>query len=209
MIKILLVEDIELVRHCISQVLDNTEGLRIIAAANSGEQALSMARSQKPDVVLMDISMPGMGGLEATRRLNRLYPDVPVLILSIHKDGPFPSHLLNSGVAGYLHKGCKYEEMVEAIRKVHRGGRYISKDVAQSLALESGHECDRSPIDTLSKRELQVMQMLIEGGNIKHISEKLNLSPKTISTYRARILTKLRVSNDAELTRIAIQYGMV
>lgn len=209
MISVLLVDDHELVRTGIKRVLDDVSGIRVYAEASSGEEALKLVRAKRPDVVLMDVSMPGIGGLEATRKLNTYAPDLPVIILTVHTDDPYPSSLLKAGAAGYLHKGCKVDEIVTAIKTVHNGGRYIATAIAQNLALTLLPGNEGSPFDDLSQREMQVMIMLVQGEKIQDISEALHLSPKTISTYRSRMFSKLKVRNDAELTRLAMRHGML
>jgi len=209
MINVLLVDDHELVRTGIRRVLDDVSGIKVYAEADSGEEALKLVRSKRPDVVLMDVSMPGIGGLETTRKLNAYAPDLPVIILTVHTDDPFPSSLLKAGAAGYLHKGCKVEEIVTAIKKVHAGGRYIGSAIAQNLALSLLPGSEGSPFDNLSQREMQVMLILVQGEKIQDISSSLHLSPKTISTYRSRLFDKLGVRNDAELTRLAMRHGML
>ena len=209
MISVLLVDDHELVRTGIKRVLDDVSGIRVYAEASSGEEALKLVRAKRPDVVLMDVSMPGIGGLEATRKLNTYAPDLPVIILTVHTDDPYPSSLLKAGAAGYLHKGCKVDEIVTAIKTVHNGGRYIATAIAQNLALTLLPGNEGSPFDDLSQREMQVMIMLVQGEKIQDISEALHLSPKTISTYRSRMFSKLNVRNDAELTRLAMRHGML
>ncbi len=209
MINVLLVDDHELVRTGIHRLLDDAKGIRVAAEASSGEQAIEYIRQTPPDVVMMDLNMPGMGGLEATRKLKKTVPTLPVIVLTVHTDDPYPSQLLKAGAAGYLHKGCSVDEMVEAINEVNKGGRYISREVAQSLAMSWVPGTDDSPIDTLSQRELQVMLMLAEGQKVSQISAQLHLSPKTVSTYRSRIISKLHVNSDAELTRLAMRYGII
>jgi two-component system invasion response regulator UvrY len=209
MINVLLVDDHELVRTGIRRLLEDINGIKVYAEAESGEEALRQARKKRPDVVLMDVSMPGIGGLEATRKLMQLYPDLPIIIVTVHTDDPFPSSLLKAGASGYLHKGCSVDEIVTAIRSVHGGKRYISADIAQNLALSLLPGNDKSPFELLSQREMQVMIMLVQGNKVHEISEKLCLSPKTISTYRTRLFEKLRVGNDAELTRLAMHHGIL
>jgi two-component system invasion response regulator UvrY len=160
-------------------------------------------------VVLMDVSMPGIGGLEATRKLKQIDSTLPVIILTVHTDDPFPTSLLKAGASGYLHKGCSVDEIVSAIKEVHAGRRYICSEIAQHLALSLLPGSDGSPFEHLSQREMQVMFMLVQGNKVQDISEKLCLSPKTISTYRYRLFDKLSVRNDAELTRLAMRYGML
>ncbi|MGM0593007.1 MAG: UvrY/SirA/GacA family response regulator transcription factor [Pseudomonadota bacterium] len=209
MINVLLVDDHELVRTGIRRILEEVRGIHVYAEAESGEEALRMVRSKRPDVILMDVSMPGIGGLETTRKLNSYAPDLPVIILTVHTDDPFPSSLLKAGAAGYLHKGCKVDEIVTAINEVHNGGRYICSAIAQNLALSLLPGNEGSPFDNLSQREMQVMLMLVQGERVQDISDKLHLSPKTVSTYRSRLFEKLAIRNDAELTRLAMRHGML
>ncbi len=208
MIRVLLVDDHELVRTGIRRLLNDTIGIKVYHEVESGEAAIEAVAHERPDVVLMDVSMPGMGGLEATRRLARAYPGVKVIILTVHTDDPFPSQLLKAGAVGYLSKGCSVQEMVTAIRKVGTGERYISPDVAQSLAISLLPGND-SPFAKLSRRELQVLMMLMQGHKLAEISDKLCLSPKTVSTYRHRLYEKLGVRNEAELTRLAMRHGVI
>ncbi len=209
MINVLLVDDHELVRTGIKRLLDDVQDIKVMAEASSGEDAITMVRDNRPDVVLMDVSMPGIGGLEATRRLLTMDPELPVIIVTVHTDDPFPSRLLQAGAVGYLSKGTSVEEMVQAIQDVNEGKRYISPEIAQKLALSMLPGNDASPFDKLSQRELQVLYMLIQGDKVQTISDKLCLSPKTVSTYRSRLFDKLGVRNDAELTRLAMRYGML
>lgn len=209
MINILLVDDHELVRTGIRRLLEDVPGIKVYAEADSGEAALEAVRRKKPDVVLMDVSMPGINGLEATRKLTQQYPGLPVIIVTVHTDDPFPSRLLQAGAMGYLSKGAKVEEMVQAIRDVYGGRRYISPEIAQQLALSLLPGNEASAFDKLSQRELQVMLMLVQGNKVQDVADKLCLSAKTVSTYRYRLFDKLGVRNDAELTRLAIRHGML
>ena len=209
MINTMLVDDHELVRAGIRRLLDDVKDIRVTAEARDGEEAISLVRRQAPDVVLMDVSMPGIGGLEATRKITRLRPDIRIIVVTIHDDDPFPARLLEAGAAGYIYKGCNVEEIVRAIREVHRGRQYLSPAIAQKLALSFVHNRDRSPFDELTQRETQVMLMVVRGETNKRISEKLCLSPKTTSTYRYRLFEKLGVENDVELTRFAIRHGLI
>ncbi len=209
MINVLLVDDHDLVRTGIRRLLEDAGGIKVYAEASSGEDAISEARKRRPDVVMMDVSMPGIGGLEATRKLMQIYPDLPIIIVTVHTDDPFPSSLLKAGASGYLHKGCSVDEIITGIKAVHSGKRYISSDIAQNLALSLLPGNEKSPFESLSQREMQVMIMLVQGNKVQEISEKLCLSPKTVSTYRTRLFEKLRVGNDAELTRLAMHHGIL
>ncbi len=208
-IKVLLVDDHELVRTGIRRLLDDVSGINVYAEATDGESAITAVRKKRPDVVLMDVSMPGIGGLEATRKIKQIDPTLPVIILTVHTDDPFPTSLLKAGASGYLHKGCSVEEIVSAIKEVHSGRRYICTEIAQNLALSLLPGSEGSPFDNLSQREMQVMLMLVQGHKVQDISEKLCLSPKTISTYRTRLFDKLAVRSDADLTRLAMRHGML
>jgi len=209
MINTMLVDDHDLVRSGIRRLLEDVRDIRVTAEAENGEQAIRLVRRQVPDIILMDVSMPGIGGLEATRKITRSQPDMKIIVVSIHDDDPFPARLLEAGASGYITKGCKVDEIVMAIRSVHQGQQYLSPGIAQKLALSYVHNRDKSPFDDLTQRETQVMLMVVSGVTNKRISEQLCLSPKTTSTYRYRLFEKLGVENDVELTRFAIRHGLV
>jgi two-component system, NarL family, invasion response regulator UvrY len=209
MIRVLIVDDHELVRTGIKRILEDTQGIRVIAEASTGEEALQQVREHRPDVVLMDVNMPGIGGLEATRKIIQAHPDLRVIVVTIHVDEPYPTRLLEAGASGYLTKGCAVDEIVDAIQVVHRGERYIGADIARQLALSMLPGGERSPFDKLSQREMQVMLMVTQGHSIQDISDRLCLSPKTVSTYRYRLYEKLGVDNDVELTHLAMRHGMI
>ena len=166
-------------------------------------------RDLKPDIVLMDLQMPGIGGLEATRRCLRVDPELKIVILTIHEQEPYPSNLLKIGAAGYLTKRADVDEMVRAIRKVVLGQRYIASDIAQKLALDPYKDNDTNPFQCLSSREMQITLMVIDGNKVPYISQKLSLSPKTVNSYRYRIFEKLDIHNDVGLTKMAIKYGII
>ncbi len=209
MINVMLVDDHGLVRSGIKRLLRDVSGIDVVAEAESGEQAIRQVRKEKPDVILMDISMPGIGGLEATRKISQVVPGVKIIAVTIHDDDPFPARLLEAGASGYLTKGCDVQEIVSAIRSVHIGKQYISPEIAHKLALSFVNEREKSPLERLTPRETQVMLMVVRGETNKAISEKLCLSPKTTSTYRYRLFEKLGVENDVELTRFAIRHGLI
>jgi two-component system invasion response regulator UvrY len=210
MINIMLVDDHRLVRAGMKRVLQEVEDMRVVAEAGSGEEALEMMRTQMPDVVLMDINMPGVGGLETTRRAMQRYPTLKIIVVSMHLEEPYPSRMLAAGAAGYISKDSAADEMVAAIRRVHGGGHYVAADVAGNLAasIVKGPQ-GASPFDQLSQRETQVMLMVTKGHSTQDISDRLHLSPKTVSTYRYRLFEKLGVGNDVELTRMAMRYGLL
>jgi len=207
---VLVVDDHDLVRTGISRMLADIDGLQVIGQADSGEAAIKKSRELKPDVVLMDIKMPGIGGLEATRKLLRSHPDIKVIAVTICEEDPFPTRLLQAGAAGYLTKGAALEEMIQAIRMVFAGQRYISPQIAQQLALKSFQpKLNGSPFDLLSEREIQIALMISNCQKVQAISDKLCLSPKTVNTYRYRIYEKLSITSDVELALLAVRHGMV
>lgn len=205
-----MVDDHDLVRTGITRMLADVNGLNVVGEAASGEEALRDIRDVNPDVVLMDAKMPGIGGLEATRKLLRQNADVKVIAVTVCGDEPFPSRFLQAGASGYLTKGAAIDEMVKAIRLVHSGQRYISPDVAQALALRPFiNDGEGSPFDQLSERELQIAMMIVNCQKVQEISDKLFLSPKTVNSYRYRVFDKLGINSDVELTLLAIRHGMV
>lgn len=206
-IRVLLVDDHDLIRYGLRRLLED-KGIEVVDEANSGEQAMDKVRKLKPDVVLMDVSMPGIGGYEATCRISVTHPDSRIIILTAHSDGPLPKRMLEAGAAGFLTKGCPVDTMVDAIRKVNAGQRYIEPSIAQKLAL-SLLPGEGSVLDVLSQRELQVLMMISRGIRASKIAEMLNLSPKTVSTYRSRLHEKLDVSNDVEMMHLAIKHGLL
>ncbi|HAB03820.1 MAG TPA: two-component system response regulator UvrY [Pseudomonas sp.] len=208
MIRVLVVDDHDLVRTGITRMLADIDGLQVVGEADSGESALRLARELKPDVVLMDVKMPGIGGLEATRKLLRSHPDTKVVAVTVCEEDPFPTRLMQAGAAGYLTKGAGLDEMVQAIRLAFAGQRYISPQIAQQLALKS-FQPQGSPFDALSEREIQIALMIVGCQKVQIISDKLCLSPKTVNTYRYRIFEKLSVTSDVELTLLAVRHGMV
>ncbi|MBV8802138.1 MAG: UvrY/SirA/GacA family response regulator transcription factor [Gammaproteobacteria bacterium] len=209
MIKILLIDDHELVRIGIKRLLQDIQGIKVVGEASTGEEAVKAAKELIPDVALMDVQMPGIGGLEATRKMVRHNPDIKVIALTIYGDEPYPSRLLQAGAVGYITKGCDADEMIRAIRTVHSGQRYISSEIAQQLALKRFTKAEESPLDILSERELQIMLMITSGQKVQDISSKLCLSPKTVNSYRYRIFEKLAIHSDVELTLLAIRLGLV
>lgn len=209
MIKVLVVDDHELVRLGISRMLNDVNRIRVVGEACSGEEAINLARDTSPDVILMDIKMPGMGGLEATRKILRQDDGIRVIAVTMCEDEPFPTRLMKAGAAGYLSKGADLDEMVRAVRVVHSGQRYISPHIAQIMALKPFVGNDAAPMELLSERELQVMMMIVTCYNVQSISDKLCLSPKTVNTYRYRIFDKLNVSSDVEMTLLAMRWGMI
>lgn len=207
--KVLLVDDHRMVRTGLKSLLEGIDGIEVIGEASDGEEAIRVTREKNPDVVLMDVQMPGIGGLEATRRLVHVNPDIKVIAITVYGEEPFPSRLLQAGAAGYITKGSGIDEVVQAIRKVMAGQRYISPEIAQQLALKRVSDEEENPFDHLSERELQIMMMITRGTKVQVISEKLHLSPKTVNSYRYRIFEKLAIESDVELTHMAIRHGLL
>ena len=209
MIKIMLVDDHDLVRTGLKRLINDVDGFRVVTEASSGEEAILNAKSNDLDLVLMDINMPGIGGLESTKKLLQLKPGLKIIGVTMHDDEIFPQRLLKAGAVGYLTKGSDIDEMIHAIREVMANRRYICPDIAQQIALTQTLDFEISPFESLSERELQVMIMLMDGQKVNGISDKLSLSPKTVSTYRHRLYLKLGVNNDMELARLALQHGFI
>ncbi|AZL85302.1 MULTISPECIES: UvrY/SirA/GacA family response regulator transcription factor [Aliivibrio] len=209
MIKVFLVDDHELVRTGIRRILEDVRGIKVVGEADSGEDAVKWCRTEQADIVLMDMNMPGIGGLEATKKILRFNPDMKVIVLTIHTENPFPTKVMQAGAAGYLTKGAGPDEMVNAIRMVQSGQRYLSPEIAQQMALSQFTPDSENPFKELSERELQIMIMITKGEKVTDISEQLNLSPKTVNSYRYRLFSKLDISGDVELTHLAIRHGIL
>ena len=212
LIDVMLVDDHDLVRMGIRGLLEErtaVTGIQVVGEANSGEQALDELHKVSPDVVLMDLNMPGMGGLEATRRMVQAKPGIKVLVLTAMDEGPVPRWVLEAGASGYLTKGCRIEEMIAAIHGAVQGERHISPAVAQRLALSGRDTGDENPFDELSRRERQILLMILQGLSHQAISATLDISPKTVSTYKCRVLAKLRVNSDLQLVTLAARHGLL
>lgn len=209
MINVFLVDDHELVRTGIRRIIEDVRGMKVVGEADSGEESVKWCRANHADVILMDMNMPGIGGLEATKKILRFNPDVKIIVLTIHTENPFPTKVMQAGAAGYLTKGAGPDEMLNAIRMVNSGQRYISPEIAQQMALSQFSAPSDNPFKELSERELQIMLMITKGQKVTDISEQLNLSPKTVNSYRYRLFSKLDIGGDVELTHLAIRYGMI
>ncbi|KTD89745.1 UvrY/SirA/GacA family response regulator transcription factor [Pseudoalteromonas sp. H71] len=210
MINVLLVDDHELVRTGIRRILDDVRGFKVVGEAKDGEAAVQFCRQHTPNIVLMDMNMPGMGGLEATKKICRYCPDVKIIVLTVNCEDPFPSKVMQIGAHGFLTKGAGSDEMVRAIRSVHAGQRYIAPEIAQQIALtQVTGRTDENPFQSLSERELQIMLMITKGEKAQDIAERLNLSSKTVNSYRYRMFEKLNVGGDVELTHLAIRHKMI
>ncbi|MGI9322344.1 MAG: response regulator [Pseudomonadales bacterium] len=208
-IRVLVVDDHQLVRLGTKRLLESQRGIAVLATARNGEEAVSITSTLKPDVVLMDVQMPGIGGLEATRRCLRVHPEVKVIAVTVYDDEPYPSQLFKVGAAGYMTKNADKNELLMAIHKVVDGERYICVEVAQQMALRPFQVDETSPFDYLSTREMQITLMIAIGHRVADISARLSLSPKTVNSYRYRIFEKLNVLNDVGLAKLAILHGVV
>jgi len=206
-INVLLVDDHELVRAGIEYLLNANASINVIGVANSGEKAISLSMKLSPDVILMDLNMPGMGGSEAIKRILRKNSFAKIIALSVYDDGPIPQQVITNGAKGYLNKGCPAEEMIKAILAVHQGKNYMSAEVATNLAFSPLDK--QNVFDNLSQRELQIATKIINGQSISDIAQFLSISPKTVNTHRYRVHEKLGIKNDIELVRLAAEYGML
>nr|WP_321238685.1 UvrY/SirA/GacA family response regulator transcription factor [uncultured Tolumonas sp.] len=210
MISVFLVDDHELVRTGIRRILEDVRGLRVVGEAVSGEQAVQWCRDNQSDVILMDMNMPGIGGLEATKKILRFNPDTKIIVLTVQTETPFPLKVMQAGASGYLTKCSAPDDMIQAIRAVNAGQRYISPEIAQQIALSQvTTSTTENPFKTLSDREMQITMMITKGNKVQDIAESLNLSPKTVNSYRYRLFEKLNINGDVELTRMAIRYGIL
>ncbi len=208
MIRVFLVDDHDLVRAGFRMILANEVDIEVVGDAASGEDALPQIRKLKPDVVLCDLHLPGVSGLEITKKIVQGDYGTRVIIVTVQEDGPMPKRLLDAGASGYLGKGCAAVELLRAVRDVSRGKRYLGSDVAQKLALDrlTGSE---SPFDALTRRELEIVMLVCQGLRMDDIGKRMNVSAKTVATHKYNALTKLGISDTLALQRLAAQYGLI
>jgi two-component system invasion response regulator UvrY len=210
LIRVLLADDHGIVRAGLRRLIEESGDIRVIAEASDGQEAIRLAQSSLPDVAVVDISMPGMDGLEVIDQIHNRYPKLPVLVLTMHEEEQYVIRALNVGAAGYVTKRSAPEKLVEAIRKVHGGGRFLSDSAAETVAARlSRGRSGPSPLDNLSNREIQVLRCLALGRTNREIADAYGLSIKTVDTYRSRLLAKLNLRNNAELSRFAIQNRLI
>jgi DNA-binding NarL/FixJ family response regulator len=206
-IRIFVVDDHVLVRTGVRMILSGETDIEVVGEADSGEEALPRIRRLKPHIVLCDLHMPGVSGLEVTERIVRGAYGARVIVVSVLEDGPLPRRLLEAGTSGYVGKGGDAGELLRAIRDVARGKRYLASSVAQTLAL-SGLDSDASPFDALSAREMEVALMLTQGMRQEEIARRLSLSAKTVNTHKSRLFGKLQISDSIALARLVSRYGL-
>jgi DNA-binding NarL/FixJ family response regulator len=209
MIRILIVDDHAILRRGLREVLSNEFHSAAFGEASNARQALEKLREKEWDVALLDITLPGKNGLDLLKELRTEWPRLPVLVLSAHPEDQFAVRVLKAGAGGYMTKESAPEELAKAVRKVLAGGRYVSPELAEKLALGVKSDFTRTPHETLSDREYVVMSRIASGKTVTEIAGELSLSPKTVSTYRARVLEKLSVKNSAEIVQYAIRNGLV
>ncbi|MCU0589217.1 MAG: response regulator transcription factor [Syntrophobacteraceae bacterium] len=210
MIRILLADDHSIVRAGLARIIEESGDIQVVAEASDGREAIRKAAEMPLDVAVVDISMPGLDGLEVITQLQTLHPRLPVLVLTMHEEEQYVIRVFSAGAMGYITKRSAPEQLVTAIRKVHGGSRYLSDSAAELLALHVAKGTPgRSLLDSLSNREIQVLRRLAMGQTTREIAEAYNISTKTVDTYRFRLLRKLNLRNNTELSRFAIQNGLV
>lgn len=210
MIKVLLADDHSIVREGLRRIVEESDDIEVVAEASDGKEAIHQIRKSPPDVAVIDISMPEIDGLEVLQQLQPEYPELPILILTMHEEQQYAVRAIEAGARGYITKKSAPEQLVKAIRKVYAGSRYLSEEAAEALALRVAKgKSGQSPLDLLSTRELQVLRRLALGHTNREIAENYNISIKTVDTYRLRLLKKLSLRNNAELSRFAIQNRLI
>ncbi len=207
--QILIADDHAIVRRGLKQILDEEPGLAFVSEAEDGQSVLEMSRHQTWDLVILDINLPGRSGLDILNELHYCYPNLPVLILSMYPEDQYALRVLKAGASGYLNKQSAPEELIKAIKKIRSGGKYFSEAVMERLVSLYDAKQEKPVHEILSDREFQVMVMIASGKTLSEIGENLALSIKTVSTYRKRILTKLYMKNNAELTHFALKNNLV
>lgn len=210
MIKVLLADDHSIVRAGLRRLVEESGDMTVIAEAADGREAIQKAQESQPDVAVIDLTMPGLDGLEVISQLSLYYPKLPILVLTMHEEEQFVVRSLEAGARGYITKQSAPEQLVKAIRKVNAGGRYLSETAADALALHTGRvTVGRSLLNSLSNREIEVLRGLASGRTNREIADAFSISIKTVDSYRQSLLKKLNLRNNAELTRFAIQHRLV
>ncbi|NEP62047.1 MAG: response regulator [Symploca sp. SIO2G7] len=209
MIKLLIVEDHHLVRTGLRNILNDTSDVAIVGEASSGELAIQFNREQQPDVILMDIGLPGLSGFETSERILKTSPNAKIVVLTSRTQAPYPTQLLEIGAMGYLSKACDAEELLRAIRAVHRGERYIGAEIAQQLAVSLLPGEPKSPFQKLTPRELELALMFAQGMKASSIAETVSISPKTVASHKYNIYQKIGVNSEVALLLAAIRHGLI
>jgi len=210
LIKVLLADDHSIVRAGLRRIVEESGDMEVVAEADDGREAIQLVQKTDPDVAVIDISMPGLDGLEVISQLQARQPKLPILVLTMHEEGQYVVRAVQAGAMGYITKQSAPEQLVKAIRKVHAGQRYLTDEAAETLALRVARGSDgQSPLDSLSMRELQVLRRLAMGQTNREIASSYHISIKTVDTYRSRLLKKLNLRNNAELTHFAIQNRLI
>jgi DNA-binding NarL/FixJ family response regulator len=210
MIRVLLAEDHGLVRAGLCRLIDDTEDMEVIAEAEDRRQALEKIRETRPEIAVIDLTMPGFDGFEVLSQVRDIDPELKVIVLTMHEEEQYVVRAIREGARGYITKRSAPEQLVDAIRKVHGGGRYLTEFAADALAVHTaGKGAGDTALEGLSTRELQVLMRLAKGQTNREIAESYNLSIKTVDTYRLRLLKKLNLRNNADLSRFAIKNKLV
>jgi DNA-binding NarL/FixJ family response regulator len=209
MIRILIADDHTIVREGLKQIVQLTSDIVVVDEASNAAETLEKVRKHSLDLLLLDISMPGRSGLDVLLEIKRDFPQLPVLILSLHPEDQYALRMLKAGAAGYLTKESAPDQLIHAIRKVAEGGRYMSMPLAERLVFGMVQDKGHAPHEALSNREFQVFRMIAAGKTVKEVAEELMLSVKTISTNRTRIMEKMHLRNNAEFTQYAVQYKLL
>ena len=210
MITVLLADDHSIVRAGLRRIVDESRDMQVVAEAADGREAIRLVKARLPDVAVIDISMPDLDGLEVISQLHAALPKLPLLVLTMHEEEQYVVRAIEAGAMGYLTKQSEPEQLVKAIRRVVSGHRYLTEEAAEALALRVGRgKWEGSPLDSLSLRELQVLRRLAQGNTNREIAEAYHISIKTVDTYRLRLLKKLNLRNNAELSRFAIQNRLI
>jgi two-component system invasion response regulator UvrY len=210
MIKVLLADDHSIVRAGLRRIVEESGDIEVVAEAADGREAVLAVRREKPDVAVIDISMPVLDGLEVITQLKIEFPEIPILVLTMHEEQQYVVRAIETGAMGYITKQSAPEQLVKAIRKVNSGSRFLTDDAAEALALRIAKGSRiQSPLETLSTRELQVLRRLALGNTNREIASAYHISIKTVDTYRSRLLKKLNLRNNAELSRFAIQNDII
>ena len=209
MTKVLIADDHPVFRRGLKDILDAQRDIELVGEADTGHKALEMVRKQPWDVLVLDVTMPGLGGIEILSILKQEQPKLPVLILSAHPENQYAVRLLRAGAAGYMTKETAPQELIRGLRRILQGAKYVSETLAEKLAFDLGAQNEKKPHDLLSDREYEIMRMIASGKPLGKIASELALSPRTVSTYRSRVLEKMRMKSNADLIRYALQNKLI